>query len=53
MSNTSTTYIPNIGNKAPDFELPDINMKMYKLTDFQKRKVVLAFFPAAESPVCT
>jgi glutaredoxin-dependent peroxiredoxin len=53
MSNTSATYIPNKGNKAPDFELPDINMKTYKLTDFQKRKVVLAFFPAAESPVCT
>ena len=53
MSNTSTTFIPNKGDKAPYFELPDINMKMYKLTDFQKRKVVLVFFPAAESPVCT
>src|SRR3712207_9002293 len=28
-------------------------MKMYKLTDFRKKKVVLVFFPAAESPVCT
>ena len=53
MSNTSTTFIPNKGDKAPDFELPDINMKMYKLTDFLKKKVVLVFFPAAESPVCT
>jgi glutaredoxin-dependent peroxiredoxin len=53
MSNTSVTYIPNKGDNAPDFELPDINMKMYKLRDFQKKKVVLVFFPAAESPVCT
>ena len=53
MSNTSVTYIPNKGDKAPDFELPDINMKMYKLADLRKKKVVLVFFPAAESPVCT
>jgi glutaredoxin-dependent peroxiredoxin len=53
MSATSVTYIPNKGDRAPDFELPDINMKMYRLRDFQKKKVVLVFFPAAESPVCT
>jgi glutaredoxin-dependent peroxiredoxin len=53
ISNTSVTYTPNKGDNAPDFELPDINMKMYKLRDFQKKKVVLVFFPAAESPVCT
>ena len=53
MSTTSVTHIPNKGDNAPDFELPDINMKMYKLRDFQKKKVVLVFFPAAESPVCT
>ncbi len=53
MSATSVTHTPNKGDKAPDFELPDINMKIYKLTDFQGKKVVLVFFPAAESPVCT
>ena len=53
ISNTSSTTAPNIGEKAPDFELPDINMKMSKLSDYKKKKVVLAFFPAAESPVCT
>jgi peroxiredoxin len=53
ISNTSSTTAPNIGEKAPDFELPDINMKMNKLSDYKKKKVVLAFFPAAESPVCT
>ena len=52
-TNTSSTTVPNIGEKAPDFELPDINMKMNKLSDYKKKKIVLAFFPAAESPVCT
>jgi peroxiredoxin len=51
MSNKS---VPNIGDMAPDFELPDIDMKMIKLSDYLgKGTLVLAFFPAAESPVCT
>jgi peroxiredoxin len=28
-------------------------MKMHKLSDYIGRKIVLAFFPAAESPVCS
>ena len=42
-----------LGQEAPDFELADINMKTHKLTDYRGKNVVLAFFPAAESPVCT
>ena len=42
-----------IGDTAPEFELPDSNMKIHKLSDYKGKKVVLAFFPAAESPVCT
>ncbi|MEM2140352.1 MAG: peroxiredoxin [Nitrososphaera sp.] len=45
--------VPKIGQKAPDFELPDADMKMHKLSDYRGKKTVLAFFPAAESPVCT
>ena len=41
------------GDVAPDFELPDIDMKMRKLNEFKGRNTLLAFFPAAESPVCT
>ena len=41
-----------VGDLAPDFELPDMNMKMHKLSEYRE-KIVLAFFPAAESPVCT
>ena len=42
-----------VGQKAPDFELPDENMKNHKLSDYRGKKTILAFFPAAESPVCT
>lgn len=52
MSNTSASSI-EIGIEAPDFELPDIDMKTHKLSDYRGKKLVLAFFPAAESPVCT
>jgi peroxiredoxin len=52
MSNKSASSI-EMGMEAPDFELPDIDMKTHKLSDYRGKKLVLAFFPAAESPVCT
>lgn len=42
-----------VGSKAPDFTLPDPELNMKGLEDFRGKKVVLAFFPAALSPVCT
>jgi glutaredoxin-dependent peroxiredoxin len=54
MSSTSTTVsVPKIGQKAPGFSLPDVKMKSRSLEEFRGKKLVLAFFPAAESPVCT
>ncbi|MGH9978164.1 MAG: redoxin domain-containing protein, partial [Nitrososphaeraceae archaeon] len=54
MSSTSTTdLVPKIGQKAPGFNLPDVGMKGRSLEEFRGKKLVLAFFPAAESPVCT
>jgi peroxiredoxin len=53
MSSASLTSVPNIGDKAPDFELPDPDMKPRRLSEFYGKKTILAFFPAAESPVCT
>ena len=41
-----------MGREAPDFELPDVNMNTHKLSDYRGRKLVLAFFPAIESPIC-
>ncbi|MGH9878370.1 MAG: redoxin domain-containing protein, partial [Nitrososphaerales archaeon] len=45
--------VPEVGSKAPDFTLPDPALNMKSLQDFRGKKVVLAFFPAAMSPVCT
>lgn len=53
MSNVYLASVPNVGDKAPDFELPDQDMKLHKLSDYRGKKTILAFFPAAESPVCT
>ena len=42
----------NAGDTAPDFELVDTSLKMRTLREFRGKKVVLAFFVAASSPVC-
>ena len=42
----------NIGDKAPDFELVDTELKFRKLDEFELKKVVISFFVAASSPVC-
>jgi glutaredoxin-dependent peroxiredoxin len=42
-----------IADTAPDFELPDTEMKMHKLSNYRGKNIILAFYPAAESPVCT
>jgi glutaredoxin-dependent peroxiredoxin len=42
-----------IGDTAPDFELPDTEMKIHKLSNYRGKNIILAFYPAAESPVCT
>jgi peroxiredoxin len=41
------------GTKAPDFSLPATPDQDVSLLDFRGRKVVLAFYPADWSPVCT
>ena len=42
----------NVGDKAPDFELVDTDLKMRKLNEFAGEKLILSFFVAASSPVC-
>jgi peroxiredoxin len=41
------------GTKAPDFELPSTSDKTISLTDFRGQPVILAFYPADWSPVCS
>lgn len=42
-----------IGDKAPDFNLPDTEMKNKNLQEFLGPKVVLAFFVGAFTETCT
>ena len=43
----------NVGDKAPQFELKDQNQKNVTLGDYKGKKVLLAFYPFAFSPVCS
>ncbi|HEY4882702.1 MAG TPA: peroxiredoxin [Myxococcales bacterium] len=42
-----------VGDVAPDFELLDEEGKPTRLSSFRGRNVVVLFFPAAFSPICT
>ena len=42
-----------IGQNAPDFTLPGTDKKPVSLSDFRGQQVVLAFYPAAFTGVCT
>ena len=39
-----------IGTKAPDFTLPDMDKNLVSLKDFKGKKVILWFFPKANTP---
>lgn len=42
-----------LGIKAPDFELPDQNGEMHKLSDYAGKKVILYFYPKDNTAGCT
>jgi len=43
-----------LGQEAPDFELPSSDMQMVRLSDFRgKQQVVLFFYPKDDTPGCT
>jgi peroxiredoxin Q/BCP len=45
--------VPNPGDKAPDFTLPDQHGNPVTLSDLRGKDVVLYFYPKADTPGCT
>ena len=43
----------NEGDSAPDFELPDQAGETVRLSDLRGQRVVLYFYPKADTPGCT
>jgi peroxiredoxin len=43
----------SVGEKAPDFSLPNHKGEQVSLSDFRGRRVMLAFYPSDFSPVCS
>ncbi len=43
----------NPGDPAPDFQLRDQNGNTVKLADFQEKKLLVYFYPKADTPGCT
>lgn len=41
------------GQQAPDFELPDQDGRIVKLSDYRGTPVVVYFYPRADTPGCT
>jgi thioredoxin-dependent peroxiredoxin len=51
MTDAAARLLP--GDRAPEFTLPDSTGHPTSLHDFQGKKVVLYFYPAAMTPGCT
>lgn len=45
--------MPKPGDKAPSFSLVDQNGKKVALSDYAKRRVLVYFYPKADTPGCT
>jgi peroxiredoxin Q/BCP len=43
----------DVGDQAPDFELPGTGGKTYRLSDYRGRNLVLAFYPGDATTICT
>lgn len=44
---------PDVGDPAPEFELPGSGGRTYRLADYRGKGVILAFYPGDFTPTCT
>ena len=44
--------LPEVGTKAPDFTLVDVDLKEVNLESFPGKKIVLNIFPSLDTAVC-
>jgi thioredoxin-dependent peroxiredoxin len=42
-----------VGQKAPGFDLAGTGSRRYRLSDYEGRELILAFYPGDFTPVCT
>ena len=49
----ASTSTPTVGRRAPAFTLPDQHEQPVRLSSFQGRKVLVYFYPKADTPGCT
>jgi thioredoxin-dependent peroxiredoxin len=47
------TRVPEVGDPAPDFTLPDAESNPVHLADLRGKRVVLYFYPKDDTPGCT
>ena len=43
---------PRLGESAPDFNLPDQNETLFKLSEFENKNILLSFHPLAWTSIC-
>ena len=43
----------DVGDMAPEFELPGTGGRTYRLSDYRGKKLVIAFYPGDFTAVCT
>jgi len=44
--------LPNVGEKAPDFELVNTDLSVSKLSDYKGSRVILNIFPSVDTGIC-
>ena len=50
---SSATTLPKVGEKAPDFNLPDTRGELHGLSNYSGKWLVLYFYPKDDTPGCT